>query len=77
VCAEIDRAGHLAAAFFAAQAGKDLRKGKIAAPLGKQAHGIDSFSLAACSNEAPRSSRANQASDESTGIEADASAYFS
>ena len=44
---EIDRAGHLAATFFAAQASEELRKGKIAAPIGKQPHGIDSFSLAA------------------------------
>jgi hypothetical protein len=36
--AEIDRAGHLATPFFAAQAGEDFRKGEIAAPLGKQAH---------------------------------------
>lgn len=45
--AEIDRAGHLATTFFAAQAGEDFPKGEIAAPLGKQAHGIKSFPLAA------------------------------
>ena len=45
--AEIDRAGHLATAFFAAQAGEDFRKGEIAAPLDKQAHGVDGFPLAA------------------------------
>jgi hypothetical protein len=45
--AEIDRAGHLAVAFFAAQASEEFRKGEAPAPLGKQAHGVDGLSLAA------------------------------
>ncbi len=45
--AEIDRTGDLAAASFAAQASEEFRKGEIAAPLGKQTHGVDSLSLAA------------------------------
>jgi len=45
--AEIDRPAHLATAFFAAQTSEEFRKGEIAAPLGKQAHGVNGFSLAA------------------------------
>jgi hypothetical protein len=29
------------------QASEEFRKGEIAAPLGKQTHGVDNFSLAA------------------------------
>ena len=45
--AEIDRPAHLASALFAAQASEEFRKGEIAAPLGKQAHGVNGLSLAA------------------------------
>jgi hypothetical protein len=44
--AEIDRPAHLSAAPFAAQASEEFREGEIAAPLGEQAHGVDSFPLA-------------------------------